>query len=58
MRMGSSHIVDRGEIHAMFHGISLILPVVVQYDIAVCLVDGNCLEVTISRSVTITGLFG
>lgn len=54
--MGNSHIVNGGEIYAMFHGISLIFPVVVQYDIAVCLIDWNRLEVTAFRSVTITGL--
>lgn len=48
-------IINGGEIHAVFHGISLVFPVVVQYDIAVCLVDGNGLKVTMSRSATISG---
>lgn len=41
----TSYIVNRTEIHSVFHGIALKLSVEVYHNLAVCVVDGNRLRV-------------
>jgi len=49
----NAYIVNRGEVYAVFHSVALELPVMEHKHLAVCVVNGDRLGITVLGSVTV-----